>query len=86
MAKPKAPDLTHHGLDSHMDLWDKYAEIALTALLTFHGSDGSAPNSGIDHVADIADAMVEARMARVGAAKDAMQAEREAKKAGTAKK
>lgn len=85
MTKPQPPDLTHINLGEHMALWDHYADIALTALLSFHGSDGSASNSGAIHVAEIADAMVEARMARIGVAKEAMEAEKEAAKKKVAK-
>ena len=79
MPKPSSstsPDLEH--LD-HITpaqwilLWDEYAKAALHGCLSFHGADSSCADSGVTHIALLADQMMTARMERVMGIKEAQQ-------------
>ncbi len=74
------PDLEHLTLNQWLELWDEYAKVALNALLSFHGSEGSAHTNGAEHIGEIADAMVAQRIARMAAAKEMALSEKENKK------
>lgn len=88
MSKPSpsdtSPDLEH--LDhitpaAWILLWDEYAKAALHGCLSFHGADPSSPDSGVAHVALLADQMMAARMERVMGIKEAQQAAKDEEKA-----
>ncbi len=48
-----------------INLWDEYTKIILASAIHFHGCDSSSCSSGAEHIAELADKMVELRMERL---------------------
>ena len=72
--KPEAPLLSPA---AHMELWHDYAKTALRGCLAFHGADSSSCSSGAQHIACIADALVEAYIERLTERKEELEALKE---------
>lgn len=89
MPKPASstnPDLEHleHITPAQwILLWDEYAKAALHGCLSFHGADPSSADSGVAHIALLADQMMSARMERVMGIKEAQQAAKDEEKTKT---
>lgn len=79
MPKPTIPDLTGSGLSqsAYLDLWTEVVKAVLPAAIQFHGCDAGSHGAGVDHVALMADAVMEARIARVLQAKEDADTARE---------
>lgn len=90
MSKPTsigpAPEHLDHTTSAQwLDKWDEYAQIALKGCLAFHGADASSADSGVTHIALIADQMMAARMERVMGIKDTQEMVKEQEKTDKAK-
>lgn len=79
MPKPTIPDLTGSGLSqsTYLDEWLSIVKTTLPAAIQFHGCDGGSHDAGVEHIALMADTVMEALIARILQGKEDAEVARE---------